>query len=296
MKQFSSLVVSGLSIGFVYALIAVGFVTIFKTTRVVNFSHAVIAVLGAFVVAKTHREFGFGVALILGIGAAVAANVLIEFVVLRRARRPEPALLAIITLGLAIAIGAELRRQIGPNVYQVGDPWGKAVFRFGSSAIPQTRIAAAIVAIAVIALVYVAIRKTGWGISVRATSEDREAAALMGIRLGRVSASVWALAGALAAIAGVFFTTFPGAGVSGLTEVVILGAFPAAIIGGLDSPPGAVAGGLLVGLATTLAAGYQEHIAFLGRGAAEVIPFALMLIVLLARPSGLFGSNELTRV
>jgi branched-chain amino acid transport system permease protein len=130
----------------------------------------------------------------------------------------------------------------------------------------------------------------------RAASEDPEAAALMGVRLRRVSIAAWGVAGALATVAGVFFLTFPGGGVTNLAELAILGAFPAAIIGGLDSTGGAVAGGLLVGLTVTFAAGYQNEIAFLGRGVHEAAPFILMFVVLLVRPTGLFGTKELHRV
>lgn len=296
MSYFLALLVSGLSIGFIYGLIALGFVIIFKATRVVHFAHPTVAVLGAYVVGRAHQSLGFWLALLVGIVAAAVTSALIEFVIIRRARVPDPAILSIITLGVAIALGAELRRQIGPQVYRLGDPWGADVVRVWGSVIPQTRIAAAVAAVLILVLFALAFRLSGWGVAMRAASEDREAAALMGIRLNRVSLGAWALAGALATIAGVFFATFPSGGVSNLTELAILGAFPAAIIGGLDSPTGAVVGGLLVGVATTLASGYEPQLQFLGRGAFEVVPFVLMFLVLLIRPFGLFGTKELHRV
>ena len=296
MSYFLSLLVSGISIGFVYGLIALGFVIIFKATKVVNFTHAAVALIGAYVVARTHESLGFWLALLAGVGAAVVFNVIIDVLVLGNARRPDPATLSIITIGLDILIGAELRRQIGYQTYGLGDPWGTEVIRVGESFIPQTRIAAAGVAVLVIGLFALVFRFSNWGVAMRAASEDPEAAALMGVRLGRVSVSAWAVAGALATIAGVFFLTFPGGGVSNLAELAILGAFPAAIIGGLDSTGGAVAGGLLVGLTVTFAAGYQNEIAFLGRGVHEAAPFLLMFVVLLIRPTGLFGTKELHRV
>jgi branched-chain amino acid transport system permease protein len=118
----------------------------------------------------------------------------------------------------------------------------------------------------------------------------------MGIRLTRVAAGAWALAGVLAAIGGVFFTSFPAAGVSNATYLIALTAIPAAVVGGLDSTAGAVVGGLLIGVATTFAAGYQDEISFLGRGLSEVVPYIVLLLVLLWRPSGLFGTREITRV
>jgi branched-chain amino acid transport system permease protein len=295
-SYFFSLLVSGISIGFVYGLIALGFVIVFKATKVVNFTHAAVALFGAYVVARTQETLGFWLALLAGVTAAVVLNVLIDVVVLGNARRPDPGTLSIITIGLAIVIGAELRRHIGFRVFGLGDPWGADVIRIGDSFIPQTRVAAAAVAIVVLVLFAVAFRFSNWGVAMRAASEDPEAAALMGVRLRRVSISAWAVAGALATIGGVFFLTFPGGGVTSLAELAILGAFPAAIIGGLDSTGGAVVGGLLVGVTVTLAAGYQNDILFLGRGVQEAAPFILMLIVLLVRPTGLFGTTEIHRV
>jgi branched-chain amino acid transport system permease protein len=296
MTRFLSFLVSGISIGFIYGLIALGFVTIFKATRVVNFTHAAIALFGAYIVARTHETLGFWAALAVGTGAAVLLAVLIQVVVLDNARQPDPGTLSIITIGLDILIGAELRRQIGPRILSLGDPWGTAVVRSGDFIVPQTRLAAAAVAVVIISGLALAFRWSSWGVAMRAASEDPEAAALMGVRLRRVSVGAWIVAGALATIAGVFFTTFPAGGVTNLAELAILGAFPAAIIGGLDSPGGAVAGGLLVGVSVTLAAAYQNQIAFLGRGVQEAVPFILMVIVLLIRPTGLFGTKELERV
>jgi branched-chain amino acid transport system permease protein len=118
----------------------------------------------------------------------------------------------------------------------------------------------------------------------------------MGIRLNRVAATAWALAGALAAIGGLFLTSFPAAGVTGGVGVLALATIPAVVLGGFDSPGGAVVGGLIIGVVSVLTAGYQEELSFLGRGLGGVAPFAVMLLVLLVRPSGLFGTRELTRV
>jgi len=118
----------------------------------------------------------------------------------------------------------------------------------------------------------------------------------MGIRLGRVSALAWAVAGALAGVAALFLVGSPTPGVSPAAYTVALRAFPAAILGGLDSTGGALVGGLLIGLAESFAAGYQDQLLFLGRGFGDVVPYIVMIIVLLVRPSGLFGTKELTRV
>ena len=143
---------------------------------------------------------------------------------------------------------------------------------------------------------FAAFKYSSWGVAMRAAAEDGEAAALMGIRLGRVSMVAWIVAGALAAVAGLFLVGAPTPGVTPAVATVALRAFPAAILGGLDSTGGALVGGLLIGIAESLAAGYQDQIAFLGRGFGDVVPYVVMVAVLLVRPSGLFGTRELTRV
>jgi branched-chain amino acid transport system permease protein len=130
----------------------------------------------------------------------------------------------------------------------------------------------------------------------RASAEDGETAALMGIRQGQVSALAWVVAGILAAVAALFLVGSPTPGVTPAAYAVGLRAFPAAILGGLDSTGGALVGGLLIGIAEALAAGYQDQLLFLGRGFSAVVPFIVMIAVLLVRPSGLFGTKELTRV
>ena len=148
-----------------------------------------------------------------------------------------------------------------------------------------------------IAVFFVAFKYSSWGVAMRASAEDGETAALMGIRLGRVSALAWVVAGALAAVAALFLVGAPTPGVTPVGRTRSRCArFPAAILGGLDSTGGALVGGLLIGLAESLAAGYQDQLLFLGRGFGDVVPYVVMIVVLLVRPSGLFGTKELTRV
>lgn len=296
MTQFIELFVSGLSLGFVYALIALGFVLIFKATRIVNFAHGSILLLGAYVIARAHGSLGFGLAVVLGLAVAALAGVVVQFVILRRLRGASVDTLTIVTIGVDILIATEITRRIGSDVLDIGDPWRDKVVHLGGVSIPQARVAAAIVAILVLAA-FAAVQKfTDTGVAMRSAAEDGETAALMGIRLGRVAAGAWALAGALAALAGVFFTAFPTPGVVPSVGLSALAAFPAAILGGLDSIAGAIAGGLIIGVAVQLTAGYQNDLAFLGRGLSDIVPYVVMVLVLLARPSGLFGTRELTRV
>jgi branched-chain amino acid transport system permease protein len=296
MNQFFELLISGISLGFVYALIALGFVIIFKSSRVVNFAHGSLVLLGAYVIARAHGSLGFGGAVALGVAVTAVCAVIVEVVILRRLRGASQDIFAICTIGVNILLATELTRRIGTKVLDIGDPWNDHVVHVAGLSIPTARVAAAIVAVILLAAFLAAFKYTNWGVSMRSAATDGEAAAMMGIRLGRVATSAWAAAGGLAAVAGLFFTTFPTPGVDASVGLSALAAFPAAILGGLDSVAGAVVGGLIIGVTVTMASGYQDNIAFLGRGVSDVVPYVVMIVVLLVRPAGLFGTRELTRV
>lgn len=297
MIYFIELMIQGVSLGAVYALIALGFVVIFKATEVVNFAHGSLLLLGGYVVAVTNDRFGFGVALLLGLAAAALAAVLIERLLIRPLRGRDHNSLAILTIGVDIMILTDLTRRIGPRVLATGDPWGAALVQVGPFTIPQARLAAIIVGGLVIGVFFLAFKYSSWGIAMRAAAEDGETAALMGIKLGRVTLISWLVAGVLAALAAVFLVAYPTPGLTNITGLTALVAFPAAILGGLDSTAGALVGGIAVGVSATLALGYDAILGpVLGSGFGSIMPFILMILVLLWRPSGLFGTVEANRV
>jgi branched-chain amino acid transport system permease protein len=298
MTQFLQLVISGLMLGCIYGLIAMGFVIVFKATNVVNFAHASVVMLGAFLVAKWHGSLGFfgaiGTAAVTCALVAVALDIAFLRPLRKRVRGVDA--LAIMTIALNILLGTALIRAVGNDLLPSGAPWGAETTHVLGAAIPQARIGAAVVALVLIGIFYVVFTRTNWGVAMRAAASDPEAAALMGIRLGVVAGASWAVAGALAAIGGAFFVSFPAGGVSNVTGLLALSAIPVAVLGGLDSTAGAIVAGLVIGVAQELAAGYQDDLSFLGRGLSNVIPYVVLFVVLLWRPSGLFGTRELTRV
>lgn len=296
MTTFLSLLFNGLSLGALYALIALGFVIIFKSSEVVSFTHGSLLLLGAYSIARLSGTIGFLPAVLIGLAITALAGFLVDRLIINRLRGAPVISLAIVTIGVDIILLTELVRRIGSDILNVGHPWGGGVFRIGEVGIAQNRAVAMLVAGVLIALFFAAFKYSNWGIAMRAAAEDGETAALMGIRRGRVSALSWVIAGALAAVAGLFLVGAPTPGVSPAVHAVALRAFPAAILGGLDSTGGALVGGLLIGLAESFAAGYQDQIAFLGRGFGDVVPYVVMIAVLMVRPSGLFGTKELTRV
>jgi branched-chain amino acid transport system permease protein len=296
MSYFLTQVLNGLSYGLVLSLIAAGFAIVFTSTGVLNFAHGSIVLLGAYLVAVTQPTIGFWPAVLVGILGAAVAGVLINALLVRHLADPNPGTAAILMLGVDIVLLTELTRRIGNQVLPLGAPWGADVVHLGDIALPEGRVLAAGLAVVVFAGLWFLFARTRLGIGMRAAAADGPTAALMGIRLSRTGATGWALAGVLAALAGIFLTSFPAPGVAPTVALSAFLAIPAWVLGGFDSVPGAVIGGLVIGLVTSLTVGYQSQLAFLGSGFGEVAPYVVMIIVLLVRPQGLLGSKEAVRV
>jgi branched-chain amino acid transport system permease protein len=295
-SEFLTNLVNGLSLGGIYALIALGFVIVFKATEVVNFAHGTFVVLGAYVIARAQETLPFGVAVLLGIAASALGSLLVERLFVRRLLNEQhgAVTLAILTIGIDIVVITELTRRFGPDLLSIGDPWGDSLVDLGPVTIPESRLVGLLVVTVLLTAFYAAFAYSSWGIAMRAGAEDSEAAALMGIRRRRVISTAWLVAGVLAAVAAVFLCAFPTPGADAALRFTALRAFPAAILGGLDSTLGAVVGGLLIGITETLVSGYG--ITLSGASLVDVMPYVVMLAVLLFRPSGLFGTREMTRV
>jgi branched-chain amino acid transport system permease protein len=298
MTSFLDNVFNGLALGAVYALVALGFVIIFKASGVMNFAHGSLLLLGGYLTAVLHDDLGFAGALAVSVlVTAAVAGAMDRF--LLQAGGPDPHtahVQTIVTIGVDILILTDLSRRIGGDLLALGDPWGDSVSGLGPVTVADSRIAAIVVSAVVIAGVFALFRYTSWGLSLRAAAEDVEAASLMGVRLVRVRMLAWCLAGALAALAAVFLAAFPAPGLERTTGQIALKAFPAAILGGMASPPGALAGSLLIGMTEALVAGYQSELHVLGEGFGDVAPYAVMVLVLLVRPTGLFGGKAAVRV
>jgi branched-chain amino acid transport system permease protein len=297
METFLQLLISGLALGCVYALLALGFVVVFKATEVVNFAHASLVMVGIYVTA-TARDGGmsFPVALLVGAAAAVTVALVVERFLVRPTARKSLVAAAIMTIGVDIVVQTEVTRRLGIDILPVGDPWGANTVDLLGVTVPETRVAALVVAVVALVAFFMWFKFSDWGVAMRATAEDHSTAELMGVRLGRVSALTWTIAAVLATVAGVFLAAFPSPGVSPGVSTAALRAFPAAILGGLTSPGGALVGGLLIGVSETMTQGYEQDLAFLGDGFSSVMPYVVMVVVLLVRPSGLFGAREAARV
>ena len=311
--KFANATSSGIALGAIYALLALGLVLIYKATQVLNFAHGALAALGAFFAAYLATVLNFPgryvtflpttMQWILSALVAVLITAAVGLVLERLAIRPmigEPLFsVVMITIALDIVIRTVTDDLIGTNPRPLGDPWGADVVNIGPAIIAKSEIATVVVTI--IALVGIALFfRSRYGVAMRATAFDQEAAMAQGISAGRIFALAWAIGAGLAATAGVFSSLFPRSsiGVSNTTAFFAFRALPAIVIGGLDSITGAVVGGFIVGLAESYAGAYLigDTWSFLGLGFSGVMPYLVMLLVLLVRPYGLFGTEEIRRV
>ncbi|WP_336658940.1 branched-chain amino acid ABC transporter permease [Leucobacter sp. USHLN153] len=287
--------VLGLSLGAIYGLIALGFVTIFKGTKVFNLAHGSVMIFGVYVASILTDRIGFAAAVAGGVlAAALLAAILDRIIAL--APRGDHLVLTILTVGLDVVLVAESSRLIGTNFITVGDPWGSQTISLLGATVPLTRVIALVTGLVLIGVFFLIFQKTRFGIRMRAASADSETAALMGISQRSVSLSSWAIGGGLAAVAGVFLAMFPNPGLDAHAHLLVFHAIPAVIIGGLDSSGGAILGGLIVGITQTIVTSYSASLSFLGEGIGDISPYILMIIFLLVRPSGIFGTKELVRV
>lgn len=303
---------AGLGQGAVYALIAVSFVIIYRATGVLNFAQPALLILGSFATSVFSGELGipFPAAVLLAVLAVALLSAGIERVAIRPMVGRPAFSAAIVTVGLFIALLVVVFRLFESNPRLIGDPWQLRVLCLGSSSsdasapagcadgvlIYESTVARIVIALAVVLLLGWWLGRSRLGLAMRATSIDQEVALAHGIPVGRMFSISWAIGGGLAALGGVLLAT-NGTVVQATDAFFALVALPAIIIGGLDSLRGGVIGGLVIGVAMSLTKTYQPAIApWLGANFENVVPYLIMLVVLLMRPTGLFGTQEVQRV
>ncbi|MBO2455464.1 branched-chain amino acid ABC transporter permease [Actinomadura barringtoniae] len=295
MTEFWQSIARGMGNGSIYALLALGFVIIYKSTRVISFAQPSFMLAGAVLITYLTGSVGFYAGLILSALAIALLALGVERVAVRPMVGKPVFAVAIITLGLDVVIRVVVDAFVGLDVRQVGDPWKLHTVDILGVPVQQRYIAMLVITAVMVVVLFAFFRYTRFGLAMRAAAFDQETALTQGISVGSVFAVSWAMAGGLAAIAGVLVGT--GASVDQNLWIIALKALPAIILGGLDSLGGAVIGGLAVGLVESLVGTYQADMApWLGQNFAVVSPYVLMLLVLLIRPYGLFGTPEVERV
>ena len=290
MDVFLQLTLSGLSNGMMYAMAAVGFVVIYKASDVLNFAQGELLLFGAylsfFAIAQVGLPWSVGVLLTLAL--AVVLGLVIE----RLALRPligEPVIsMIMVTVGMASVLRAVVNGIWGtrPRTFPQFLPQGEITV--GTAVLGMDRLIVIPVAAVVFTLLGLFFRYTREGIAMRAIADDQQAALSMGISIKRVIGIGWALACVTAALAGILLANIVG--VSQNIGAIGLRVFPVVILGGLDSIAGAVIGGAVIGLLEAYTGGYVGH------GLNLVVPFAVLILMLMVRPYGLFGRPIIERV
>ncbi|MDP6953609.1 MAG: branched-chain amino acid ABC transporter permease [Alphaproteobacteria bacterium] len=283
--QFAQQVVSGTAIGCVYALVALGFVLIYKATEVVNFAQGELMMVGAFLAYTFIVIAGLG--FWLGALLALAVTALLGGGLDRVVMRPMVGQPVFAIIMVTIGIGFMFRSLVsmtpgwGVDTYTIETPFYGKVVNLGDLVLSQDHLAIIVLTMALVAVLFAFFRYTRLGVAMQATSQNQLAAYYMGIPVKTVFSMIWALSAAVAAFAGILLA--PIAFVHVNMGFLGIKAFPAAVLGGFGSIPGAIVGGLIIGVVEALAGFY------LPEGFKDVAAYIVLLAVLIVRPQGLFG-------
>ena len=290
--QFLQLLLAGVAQGCVYALVALGFVLIYKATETVNFAQGDLMMLGAFFALTGGTVLGLPYW--LTIVFAVAVMVIVGMALERAVLRPVLGYPAFTVVMVTIGVGFVLRGVVtmvpgwGTETYALATPFADKVMRVGGVVVAEQQLAVILHTAVLCAALYLFFRHTRIGIAMQATSQNQLAAYYMGIPVRRINMLIWGLSAAVATIAGILLapTTF----VHSNMGFIGLKAFPAAVVGGFGSVPGAIVGGLIIGVVEALAGFY------LPEGFKDVAAYVVVLVVLLVKPSGIFGETATKKV
>ena len=295
MEHFLQSMASGILIGGIYALIAMGFVIIYKATGIINFATGEFMMLGAFFcyTAMTVSGAPFAAALPAAVAAAGAVGALVERVVLRPLLGKRTISVIMVTIGLSSIFKGIAQIAWSGDYRAFPQIFPRAPLLFGTIVIPSRQFYPFLIAMAAVAAIWVLFRFTRTGTAMRATADDQASAYALGIDIRKVFSLSWSLAAVAAGLAGIVIGTIGG--ISPQLGAIGLKIFPVVILGGLDSIGGALLGGFIMGILENLAGGYLDPL-MAGAGVKEVAPFVVLVVILMIRPYGLFGSREIERL
>lgn len=292
MQQFLNLTLNGVVIGAVFAAFALTLVLIFRATRIINFGQGAMAMFSTYLALETvQRGYSYWLALLVALVSGFIIGGVVERLIIRRVEHGNELNAVIVTLGLFVGFIALAAILFGNTVESFGAPFSVRGIRIGETAVGITpndlyRVGAVLVAMTLLLGLF---RFTSLGLQMRAAAFGQEVARLLGVRVGRMLTLGWALAGMFGALAGVLIGAGGLVSPNFMDGVVIFG-FVAAVLGGLDSFVGAVVGGLILGLSNSYVAGYVDP------SLVTLSALAILVAVLLLRPSGLFSSSVARRV
>ena len=290
MTMFVSLIVGGLVTGSVYGLIAMGFAVVYRATGLLNFAHGEMMLLVAYTAYCVAGTLNAPLPVTIGasVAAGILAGIVFEFVFIRPMAGEPVFSKVMVTIALAGIIRALLALTFGAEPVAMPKLLGNALVRIGSVNLYAAQLAVLGLLVVCCLATWLLFNRSRLGIAMRAAARDESAALLAGIPVKRIHSIAWGLAGLYAALAGIACTLLFN--VDPTVSALSLRAFPAAILGGLDSVLGGALGGLVLGVLENLAGGY------LGRGMKDVIGFVLIIVILMVKPYGFFGTRKIERV
>ncbi len=292
MEFFLQLLIQGLSVGFLYALAALGFVMIFKSSSVLNFAHGELLAIGAFIFLIFSAQLNLSIP--LAFLFTLAGTFMMGFVIERLFLRPliGEALIEVImlTVGLAAMFKGLLLFIFGGNLFNYPDFLPKNLtIQWGAVIIQPVYVASFIIGIIFLSIFGFFFKYSSQGIYMRSVADNQPAALSLGVHVRRVFALSWAIAALVCALSGIILGIMNGINVHDISTMG-LKVFPVVILGGLESIGGAIIGGLIIGLLETFTGGY------ISTSLKEIIPYIVLVFILLVKPYGLFGLVEIERV
>lgn len=294
MALFLTQLMNGIGNGAVYASLALALVLIFRTTGILNFAQGEMALYSTYLVwFFTDRGFPVWLAILIAMGVSFVGGALIERIVLRPVEQSSPLVLVIVTIGMFLALNSITQVQYGADAKPLPRAYPSKTWLPGNVQISADTLVLVGVLVMECLLLYLLLQRTKLGLAVRAVASNPESSRLLGIPVGTMLMLGWGLAAALGALAGALAVpaSQPALSAASMQSILVF-AFAAAALGGFDSTLGAVVGGLIVGVAQSLTTQYVHAL----HDIVLVVPFGLILLVLLVRPSGLFGSRRVERV
>ena len=288
------LMLNGVMIGLMYALIALGFVLIYKATDAINFAQGEFVMFAAFIAAGAADLAGlpFWLSALLAVAGMVVLGFGLERVVLRPLIGRPVISVVMATIGLQAVLRGFATLAFGAGTRAIVMPISDSPISLGPVTVPPVQVVGAGVSLVFFAGFTWFFQKSRVGVAMRAVADSQQVAMAMGINVQRYFALAWAMAGVVSALGGIVWGAMLG--VDNQLALVGLKVFPVVILGGLDSIIGAVVGGLIVGIVENLAAGYLDP--YVGGGTKDFVPYVLMIAVLMIRPEGIFGRRRIERV
>ncbi|MDQ1478823.1 MAG: branched-chain amino acid transport system permease protein [Actinomycetota bacterium] len=292
MALFLTQLMNGIGSGAVYASIALALVLVFRTTGILNFAQGEMALYSTYLVwFFTQRSVPVWIAIVLAMIISFIGGAAIERILIRPVEQASPLVLVIVTIGMFLAINSIAQVQFGNDIKIVPRAYPNKTWLPGGVQISSDTLVLVGVLLAECLILYLLLNRTRIGLAFRAVASNPESSRLVGVPVGRMLMLGWAMAAAIGALAGALVIAPVGLQGASMQEILVY-SFAAAALGGFDSPLGAVVAGLIVGVAGTMTTQYLHAV----HDIELVVPFGLILLVLLVRPSGLFGSRRVERV